>query len=257
MSLALSPRDLALLWCTWQNRLMAHRQYLRHFWNGATHQAASRRLTKLKNEGLLQCVSVPWAVDRRIYTITAAGNRALVKAGLLRPEQVQDFLQRPKEMTPTIQYDLSVVDLRIAFEFTGAHGSTWVSAHQLRLARNLHLGNPRVADGIFMFDAHGRQGRGVLEFERQAYRRRKFIGVLSRLRYEHGNDIIFYVARSTERARRVWAWAKKAWPWGDRPQNFLVAPLALAAKDGLDARFLDLEGRGFGGPQPTKNSKVI
>jgi hypothetical protein len=225
---------------------MAPRQYLRRFWSDATHQAASKRLTHLKNEGLLQCAHFPWAADRHIYTITAAGNRALIEAGFLTQAQVHDFIQRPQQMTKALVEALCVVDLRIAFELTGANGATWVSDHELRLGRNQHLGNPRVVSGIFNFNAHGRQGRGILEFERQSYKRPKFIGILGSLRYSHENDTIFYVARSTERARRVWNWARDAWVWEDRPRNFLVAPLNLASKDGLNARFFDLEGRGLG-----------
>ncbi|HTB21920.1 MAG TPA: hypothetical protein VK914_04350 [bacterium] len=245
MGLELTRRDLALLWYTWQNRLMTPRQYLRRFWSDATHQAASKRLTHLKNEGLLQYVHFPWGADRSIYTITAAGNRALIEARLLPPDQTHDFPQRPLEMTAALVQALSVVDMRIAFELSGAKGSTWIAPHQLRQGRHLYLGNPRVADGIFSFNAHGRQGRGILEFERQSYPRRKFIDILHSLRYAYENDTIFYVARSTERARRVWNWAKDAWVWGDRPKNFLVTPLNLAAKDGLDALFFDLKGRGL------------
>jgi hypothetical protein len=243
MSLELTPRDRALLWATWQNRLMAPRQYLRRFWNGSAHQAVSRRLTKLKNEGLLQCVAVPWNVDRRLYTITGAGNRALVEASLLDPALVRDFPQRPKELSVALQHDLSVVDLRIAFELTGA--KAWVSDHQLRLARPQRLGNVRVADGMFDFEAGGLRGRGVLEFERRSYRRPKMAQVLSRLRFDHGEDTIFFVTLNAERARRVWSWTVEAGVWGDKPGRFLVAPLNAALKRGLEAGFVDLGGRRF------------
>jgi len=254
MSLELTPRDLALLWTTWQNRLMAPRQYLRRFWPDATQQAASIRLSALKSEGLLRRTLIPWNVDRHIYTISAAGNRALVEAGLLGPSQARDFPPRPQELTNALMHDLGVVDLRIALELTGANGATWVSDHQLRQARRWRLGNTRVADGMFEFEAHGREGRGVLEFERQSYRRPKMTQVLARLRFDHGNDTIFFVARSEERARRVWAWAAEAWTWGDRPERFLVAPLEAVLKDGLDAGFVDLRGEVLG---PLKGSQAV
>jgi hypothetical protein len=200
---------------------------------------------QLKNEGLLTHTHIPWNVDRHIYTITAAGNLVLVGAGLLEPARARDFPRRVRELTNALQHDLSVVDLRISFEFTGADGGTWVSDHQLRQARPLRLGNSRVADGMFDFNAHGRKGRGVLEFERESYRRPKMARVLGRLRFDHGHDTIFFVARSEERARRVWAWAVEAKTWSDRPGRFLVAPLGAALKDGLNAGFRDLEGRRF------------
>jgi hypothetical protein len=248
MGLELTPRDHALLWSTWQNRFMTPRQYLRRFWSDATHQAASKRLTHLKNEGLLQCAHFPWAVDRNIYTITAAGNRALIEAGLLAPAQARDFSQRPQEMTKAIVDALGVVDLRIAFELTGAGGDTWVSDHQLRQARRWHRGNTRVADGMFDFDAHGRQGRGVLEIERRSYGRRTLARILSRLRYDHGGDTIFFVALSADRARRIWRWAMESQIWGDKPGRFLVAPFKAVLKHGLDAGFVDLERRVFEQP---------
>ncbi|HTB22596.1 MAG TPA: hypothetical protein VK914_07820 [bacterium] len=243
MNLELTSRDRSLLWATWQNRLMAPRQYLRRFWNGGSHQAVSRRLTKLKDEGLLQYISVPWNLDRRLYTITKAGNRALVDAGLLDPALVLDFPRRPKELSPALLHDLSVVDLRIAFELTG--GKTWVSDHQLRLGRPQRLGNVRVADGMFDFDADGLRRRGVLEFERRSYRRPQMAQVLSRLRFDHGEDTIFFVTLNADRARRVWSWTVESGIWGDRPASFLVAPLGSALKSGLKAGFVDLEGRRF------------
>jgi len=249
VGIRLTSRDHALLWVTWQNQIMSPRQYLRRFWPDASQQAASKRLVELKNEGLLTSNFFPWNMDRHIYTITAAGNRVLVDIGLLDLSLARDFPPRPKELTATTQHHLGVVDLRIALEETGANGSTWVSDHQLRQARRWRFGNPRAADGMFDFDAHGRQGRGVLEFERQSYRRPKMAAIMSRLRADHDGDTVFFVARSAERARRVWTWAVDARTWGDRPERFLVAPLKEVLKHGLDAGFADLDGRRFGSPE--------
>lgn len=241
-SIQLTDRDLAVLYYTWQNRLLALRHYRRKFWPEASLPAAAQRLYKLRDAGFLKQATLPLLNERTLFCATRLGNVELAGVGLIPDRHIMDFPRRPAELTPTMRHDLQCVDLRIAFEETGADAATWQTDHQLRLGRPGVGHNTRTPDGIFRFQAGQRLGHGVLEFELASYRRPKLEIVLRRLKSFYGDHTIFFVCRTAQRAATLRSWCQDARTWQDRPSQICIVDFQNAVKSGLQANFIDLQG---------------
>ncbi|MGH7441723.1 MAG: hypothetical protein ACREKE_03505 [bacterium] len=240
MALELTDRDLAVLLYTWQNRFVATRHLHRAFWPEASLPAATQRLVTLREKGYLGFRSFPWLQERVLYFASLEGNRALAKVGLLPEAYIHDYPRKPEESTPALRHDLTVVDLRLALEETGADGRTWVSDHQLRLENRRRGVAVRVPDGVFEFEVEGRRGKGVLEFENAPYRRPRVAAILTRLRVHYPEHQVFIVTKSAARAAAFRTWAANVGVYADHPEQVVVADLADVAEKGLEAGFKDL-----------------
>jgi hypothetical protein len=241
-SVSFTARDYALLYYIWQNRLMTTRHFIAKFWPGVSKQAAALRLKRLREAKLINHVELPWLKERVLYTASKAGNQALCGAGLLDAKFIDDYPRRPQDFTESMKHDLQVVDVRIAFEGSGAVDD-WVSDHEMRLARRSDGLSSRTPDGVFALETNAGALEVVLELERIAYRKTKFVAILSRLRAHYPAATVMFVTRSKERIRNMQAWAKAGGSWDDRPDGLLFATYEDALEDGLDAPWEDMEAR--------------
>jgi hypothetical protein len=242
MAIELSPRDLAVLLFTWQNRFVATRQLHRAFWPGASRSAANQRLVALRDRGLLGFRHYPWLSERVLYFASLRGNRELAAAGLLDPSHLNDVPRQPGELTPALRHDLTVVDLRLRLEETGVDGRTWVSDHQLRLERARVGPATRVPDGIFGYAVGKVSGLGLLEFENATYRRPRVAAILSRLRAQYPSHQVLVVTKSAAREGHFRDWAAWSGVYADAPHQVAVSNQGSVGQKGLDAGFLDLQG---------------
>jgi hypothetical protein len=243
MALELTPRDLAVLLYTWQNRIVATRHLHRAFWPGASLPTVTRRLVLLREEGYLGYRQYPWLTERVLYFASLTGNRALAGAGLLDPANIGDYPRQPSELTPAVRHDLTVVDLRLCLEETGVDGRTWISDHQLRLERHQQGQSLRVPDGVFHFTLGPRSQPGLLEFENAAYRQTRVAAILTRLRVQYPDHQVLIVTKAAPRAALFRAWAAESGVYADAPAQVAVSDLESVLVRGLDAGFLDLQGR--------------
>lgn len=151
-----------------------------------------------------------------------------------------DFPRQPAELTPNMRHDLLVVDLRIAFEETGADAASWLSDHQLRLARvglGRHLRTP---DGVFEFEEGQKKLKGVLEFELSSYRLPILASVLRRLKTFYSTHTIFFICRTAERAATLRSWCLEIKTWNSHPRQIRIGHVSAAIQDGLSSNFVDL-----------------
>lgn len=241
-SIALTSRDYALLYYVWQNRLMATRHFIAKFWPGVSKQTAALRLKRLREAGLVNHVELPWLKERVLYTASKAGNQALCGASLLDAKFIDDYPRRPQDFTESMKHDLQVVDVRIAFEGSGGVDG-WVSDHEMRLARRSDGLSSRTPDGVFGLETSAGALEVVLELERIAYRKTKFVAILSRLSAYFPAATVMFVTRSKERIRSMQAWARAAGSWDDRPDRLLFATYLDTLDGGLGAPWEDMEGR--------------
>src|ERR1035437_769516 len=211
--LQLTDRDLGILLYTYQNRFLAFRHYQRKFWGDTSIQAVQHRIYKLRDAGLLNQAELPMLDARSLFCSTRKGNQKLFEADVIKESDVTDFPRRPGEFRPAMLHDLQVVDLRIAFEQTAADAMSWVTDHQLRLAKPGGSYNTRTPDGVFKWDHRDSTYDGVLEFERCSYGKDVLFKVFQRLKIHYGRSLTFFVCRSPERQATVMAWAKASRYW--------------------------------------------
>ena len=238
--LKLSKRDLALLYYTWQNRFLARRHYQRKFWPELSQSAASKRLSQLCEAKLLRQTRLPQMEEAELFSASYLGNRKLTEIGLIPEKQLMDFPREPSEFRPTMRHDLTVVDVRIAFEESGADGSSWVSDHELRVGRVGRGRNLRTPDGVFEFEEEEKQFKGVLELELSPYREEKLAPLLRRLKTFYGDHSIFFVCTTAARVASFRSWCLKTRIWNDRPRQIRMAPLAAVRQEGLNSIFVNL-----------------
>ena len=247
-NVVLGARDLAVIYYTWQNRLMLTRQYQRKFWSGRGVAVTAARLARLREQGLLTYSRVPWLPEPVLYSSSLAGNRALIQHGLPKlpdpPIQERDFPARPADFTSSMKHDLGVVDIRIALEESGMV-ERWVSDHQLRLARRQSGDQTRTPDGLFQFEFNGTMREGILEYERVGYRETRYTSVLTRLKALHPDATVFFVATSAGRLKTVRRWAEKT-AWIDSPALLQFADFEDVVMKGFWAGFRDLQGKPLG-----------
>jgi hypothetical protein len=243
MTPELTPRDLAVLLFTWQNRFVATRHLHRAFWSGASLSSVTKRLVALRQDGLLGFRQFPWLTERVLYFSNLNGNRVLGAAGLLDPAYVSDYPRRPEELTPALRHDLTVVDLRLSLEESGVDGRTWVSDHQLRLERRRIGQASRVPDGVFEFRLGPHTGHGLLEFENATYRRPRVAAILSRLRVQYPAHQVFIVTKSAARAVHFRTWAAESRVYADAPHQVAVSSRDQVIQTGIGTGFLDLRSQ--------------
>jgi hypothetical protein len=240
----LSDRDYQILWYTWQNRFLCFRHYQRKFWPGARNSSAVRqRIYKLRDAGYLNQAILPMLDARSIFCATNLGNTKLADIGLIKPDEIDDFPRKPAELTPTLRHDLDVVDLRISFEATGADVRSWITDHQLRLARPRASCNTRTPDGIFEVFQNGQSHPAALEYELASYSQQILMRVLLRMKSRYRDHLIFFVCRSAERAHSFRKMVIKAHIQNDRLGNMFFGHIEAALVHGLKSGFLDLSGK--------------
>jgi hypothetical protein len=243
---SLSSRDYQVLWYSWHCRFMTLKQYHRLFWRSQSEGAARSGLTKLCNWGLVVRHTFPVGEDRTLYFSTRAGNLALIHAGILNPSCERDCPGRPHHITWSLDHDLRVTDIRIAFEETGAIPITWISDHQLRRHRGRNTGpSIRVVDGMFEWEAQGQRHKGVLEFERARYNWKSWPDIARRMRYTHRDRTVFLVVLTDRRIKAVKEAIRHSKVYSDKPENLYTSDLPSVAAQGLQGGFTDLEGRSF------------
>lgn len=243
--LQLTTRDHAVLWYTWQNRFLAFRHYQRKFWGDTSIQAVQHRIYKLREAGLLNQAQLPMLDARSLFCTTRKGNQKLLEIGLINEAQATDYPRRPGEFKPAMLHDLQVVDLRIAFEKTAANGASWVSDHQLRLAKPGGSYNTRTPDGVFEWDHRDSTYTGVLEFERCSYGKEVLFKVFRRLKIHYGTSLTFFVCRSQERQNTVMAWARASRYWEEGSNQIYFSHFELANAKGIYGAFRSPWGFGL------------
>jgi hypothetical protein len=240
MSLQLGDRDLAVLYYTWHNRLLCLRHYRRKFWRLSAPQGADRRIAQLHKAGYLRRFALPTLQERILFGPTRLGNAAVAAIGLIPQDRVGDLPASPVELRPGTRHDLLVVDIRIAFEESGADAVTWKSDHQLRTQRSRPSLNSRTPDGVFEFESGEGMKQGVLELEWASYHRPKLAAVLRRLRASYGGHTVYFVCRSRERAATFRQWCRDMRTWNDRPAQLRFGHFEASAQLGLKAPFAGL-----------------
>jgi hypothetical protein len=240
MALLLSDRDLAALYYAWHNRLLCLRHLRRKFWKGRAPQAAARRVAQLSRAGYLRRIALPTLQERVLFGPTRLGNRALAEIEFIPPSCVSDLPDIPRELSPNTRHDLLVVDLRIAFEESGADAISWRSDHELRLLRPMRSVNTRTPDGVFEFDMGEGRKKGVLELELASYHRPKLAAALRRLRADYADSVIHFICRSPQRAATFRRCCLEMKTWNDRPAQLRFSHLAAATELGLRAPYADL-----------------
>jgi hypothetical protein len=244
-----TSRDYQILWYAWHCRFLTLLQYHRLFWNKSTVAAARPRLRALVQRGLLGSIPRPPNKAGTLYVSTRPGIQVLIESGILSPSLKKDYPRRPEEVGPGLDHDLMVNDIRIAFEETGSIPITWVSDHQLRQQRHRNsFVNSRVADGLFEWESHGIRHKGVLEFERWPYGRRRLQNIVSRLRTTHPTRTVFFVVLTRHRTLTVSKIVRFSRAYVDRPQDFYISDFPSVATSGLEGDFTDLEGNSFRAP---------
>lgn len=246
----LTANDRAILWFTWQNRFVLESHYKAKFWPTTTVNAARMRIGALREAGYLRSTyadsMIPGVHHRNLFTITRKGNQALIREGILDPKYERDYPRAgTHQVTPAVYHDLTVVEIRIAFENTGADAEGWISDHELRLTRRQTGSGLRVPDGIFPFKARGAEGFGVLEYENRSYDRAKIAEVLAKLRSQRSQDYIFIVCRNSTRARLVRLAAVQTGVWADRPRHLFFGSAEDVTRAGFNGGFVDQAGNPF------------
>jgi hypothetical protein len=235
-------RDLNILYFTWQCRFVAQRQFKARFWADASQQTMSARISRLCEAKLLRAHLFSYLLnDRYLYSITNAGVRELVAAGLPNvPEG--DYVKKAPDVTPGMKHDLALTDLRIGCE-RGGHVLYWQSEHELRLARRQGKGPTRIVDGLFKYQALHADAWGLFEYERVGYRRSKFVDILNRLKTssEHTQGVaLFFVSETAQRAETLRQWASTSLPWTLTPDLIYFGHFEAIKAEGLAGGFVNL-----------------
>jgi len=239
---SLQVRDLALLYFTWQSRYVAQRQYRQKFWPTSSQAAVSKRLNELKEAHLIKTHALPWLRDRILYSITIVGTKVLRNEGF-EIVAVGDCPKAANDFTPGMKHDLDLVDLRTACEASG-YIIEWHGEHQMRLHRKQGKGPVRIVDGMFNFQAPGREAWGLFEYERMGYRRLKFHDILHRLYFAYRPDLdmyVFFVCATPQRAEVLRRWAADS-IWKVDRERIVFSHYEAVKAAGLAGGFLDLNG---------------
>src|SRR5580700_10331504 len=115
----LSTTHLAAIYYTWQNRFLCPRHYFRKFWPDSTLAAVLGILGEICEAGYLRRIDFPTIAENQIYCSTKRGNSEIAKIGLISEGEIMGFPRRPEELSNALRHDLTVTDLRIAFEESG------------------------------------------------------------------------------------------------------------------------------------------
>jgi hypothetical protein len=233
-------RDLAALLFAWQCRRVTPAQLRRAFYADLAPTTGPRRLARLVDEGLMENFGTPEGHRRPLLAATRAGRSLLALYGLLPKEWVPE--EASPAPGPSLDHDLAVVDLRLAFEESGADGRTWISDHELRRSRRRPGAWGRIPDALFDFEWRDASGQGILEYEHKAYSRRQRAGMLAHLRVLHPRRTLFIVSQTSVASEAFRSWAATS-PLAPLNRALLAfAAYADAAALGLKAGWRDVDG---------------
>jgi len=199
----LTERDLHIFLFLKESRFATIPQIARKFWSGEhAYDLSIIRLTKLFKSGYLNKQWIDWLPEPSLYLPTKKSNSALWRERLIKRDAVTDYVRYDLRYSPSILHDLTVTDIRLAFEKT-LEIILWITDHELR-RKNYHWKyETRTPDGIFKALYHGSRIRGILEYERSRYDRWRYMSVLARLLREETESFIFFVTTTTKRVENL------------------------------------------------------